>query len=144
MNLIIWLWQHIYLCCHSLYHIHNINSNVRHHFLIMAMNLFCSYAIPYLIPNKLIPWGWLYSRTTFPYLFFLPLYLHWIWTILWLVQPRPYVQHLLPVLLKEFLLSMLIFRRIFCSEALWAYFLLTLSVHINIWWYINCGYYFRQ
>ena len=68
-----------------LYHIRYINSDIFHHFLLMAMSYFYPYSVPYLIPR-------LYQSTTFSFLSLVPLSLCCIWLPICLIWSRPHFQ----------------------------------------------------
>ena len=53
---------------------------------------FCPYAVPSLIPDKVIPHGWLFFRMTFSFPYFLPFSLHWVIILLCLIWPWPNFQ----------------------------------------------------
>ena len=93
LNLIGWLWQRLYTNHHDLYHIHYMNLDVRHNLLWMATFPFRPYVMPSIIPDKVIPCGWLCQCTTFYFPYFLTLSLHLIWTIFCLVRHQPHFQH---------------------------------------------------
>ena len=96
LNLIGWLWQRLYTNHHDLYHIHYMNLDVRHNLLWMATFPFRPYVMPYIIPDKVIPCGWLCQCTTFYFPYFLTLFINWIWLLLCLIWTQTHFQQGLP------------------------------------------------
>ena len=105
-NIIGWFWQRLYMIHHGLYHIHYINLDVCRHFLLMAVAPFRPYIVPSLIPDKMIPCGWLCPRMTFFFLYFIPLYLHWILILLYFIPPLPHFQQSLILSLDSYSYSL--------------------------------------
>ena len=59
----------------------------------MSTAPFHPHVVPSIIPNKVSPRGWICQRTTFYFYYFLPLYLHLIWLLVFLIQPWTHLQH---------------------------------------------------
>ena len=93
---IVWLLWRMYLCRHGLYPIHYKNVDIHCHFLLIVTGILCPCIVPSLMPNKVIPNEWICPCTTFSFLYFLPLSLHWIRLLLCLILTQPHFQQVSP------------------------------------------------